>query len=212
MTRPRLLVLVAGTGTEVGKTWVAARLAGHLRAGGTAVAARKPAQSFEPRSGPTDADVLAAATGEEPTTVCPRHRWYEVAMAPFMAADVLGRPPLLLDHLVAELSWPGPVDVGLVEAAGGVRSPITSDGADTVDLAGRLRPDLVILVADAGLGTINAVRLSLAALAGCPVVVHLNRFAASDDLHRRNRGWLAANLDAPVVTGVSELGATILRR
>ncbi|MBV8560261.1 MAG: AAA family ATPase, partial [Acidimicrobiia bacterium] len=57
--RPERLVLVAGTGTEVGKTWVAARLAEALRARGTRVAARKPAQSFAPDEGPTDAEALA---------------------------------------------------------------------------------------------------------------------------------------------------------
>ncbi len=39
--RPDLLVAVAGTGTEVGKTWVACRLAAELRARGLAVAARE---------------------------------------------------------------------------------------------------------------------------------------------------------------------------
>ncbi len=46
-----------------------------------------------------------------------------------------------------------------------------------------------------GLGTINAVRLSLTALGGWaggrePVVV-LDRFDARHDLHRRNREWLS---------------------
>ena len=48
-----------------------------------------------------------------------------------------------------------------------------------------------MLVADAGLGTINSVRLSVGALAGPRgLVVFLNRFDAADDLHRRNRDWL----------------------
>jgi dethiobiotin synthetase len=191
---PDRLVVVTGTATEVGKTHVAARLIIALRAAGLTVAARKPAQSFEPDAGPTDAEVLGAASGETPGEVCPPHRSYEVAMAPPMAADVLGRPTVLLDDLIAELHWPDQVDVGLVEGVGGPRSPLAADG-DTVDLADRLRPDLVVLVADAALGTINAVRLSLAALAVHPVVVVLNRYDAADDLHRRNRAWLEAERD-----------------
>jgi dethiobiotin synthetase len=191
------LVLVAGTGTEVGKTWVGAQLLRALRDRGVAVAARKPAQSFAPGEGPTDAEVLAAATGEAPEAVCPPHRCYEVAMAPFMAADVLGRPPFTLADLAAETAWPDGVDVGLVEAAGGVRSPISSDGGDTAELAALLRPDTVVLVADAGLGTINAVRLCLDALPAS--VVFLNRYDPDDELHRRNAEWLAANVDVPVV-------------
>src|SRR5437764_4335932 len=163
--RPERLVFVTGTGTEVGKTWVAARLADALRARGRAVAARKPAQSFAPtEAGQTDAEVLAAASGEAPETVCPRHRWYEVAMAPPMAADALGRPPIEITELAAETVFPDGIDVGLVETAGGVRSPLAHDG-DTVDLIALLKPDAIVLVADAGLGTLNAVLLSYAALA-----------------------------------------------
>jgi dethiobiotin synthetase len=197
--RPAKLVVVAGTGTEVGKTFVASAIATAARARGLRVAARKPAQSFAPGSGPTDAEILAAATGEEPETVCPPHRWYPVPMAPFMAAEALERPPFTLDDLAGELGWPVGVDLGLVEPAGGVRSPITSDGADTVDLIGMLTPDHVVLVADAGLGTLNAVRLCLDALTGTSVTVVLNRFDAHDVLHRANRSWLEAHVDAAIV-------------
>ena len=198
--RPPHLVVVAGTGTEVGKTWVAAALARLLAPD---VAARKPAQSFD--APPSDADVLAAATGEDPDVVCLPHRSYPVAVAPFMAAARLDRPPFTLDDLLAELRWPVGVRVGIVEAAGGVRSPIASDGADTVALCDALRPDEVVLVADAGLGTLNAVRLCVDALAGHPVTVLLNRFDAGDPLHADNRAWLAGHLDAPVVTDVKDL-------
>lgn len=206
--RPERLVLIAGTGTEVGKTWVGARLAEALRAGGRSVAARKPAQSFGPGEGPTDAEVLAAATGEEPATVCPKHRWYEVAMAPPMAADALGRPRIEIADLATEIDFPAGVDVGLVETAGGVRSPIAHDG-DTVDLVALLKPDAVVLVADAGLGTINAVLLSFAALAPVPVHVILNRFDARDALHVANRTWLSERFGLHVVTDVADLATAI---
>lgn len=198
--RPRKVVAVVGTGTDIGKTWVAARLLTQLHAAGLQVAARKPAQSFDPDDHPAgrDAAVLGTATNERPEQVCPPHRWYETAMAPPMAAEVLGRPPFTIDDLMDELVWPpAAVDVGLVETAGGVRSPLAADG-DCLDYCAALDPDVVVLVADAGLGTINAVRLTLGALgslatqrslANSPVVV-LNRFDEHADLHRRNLEWL----------------------
>ena len=133
--------------------------------GGVAVAARKPAQSFDPddEAAATDAGVLAVATGEDPHAVCPDHRWYPVALAPPMAADALGRAPFTVADLMAELRWPAGAHVGLVEGAGGPRSPLAADG-DNVDLARALRPDSVVLVAGAGLGTLNATLLSAAAL------------------------------------------------
>lgn len=197
-------MLVAGTGTEVGKTWVAARLAEHAQRRGLTVSARKPVQSFDPDGGPTDAEVLAAATGEPPATVCPPHRSYAVAMAPFMAASALHRPPFTLVDLLAELSWPV-CDLGILEPAGGVRSPFTADGADTVDLADAVFPDRILLVADAGLGTLNAVRLCVDALGSHPLEVVLNRYDEGDRLHCANRKWLAAHISAPVHVDVSAL-------
>ena len=194
---------MAGTGTDVGKTWVSARLLTTLRAAGTTVAARKPAQSFDPADDPAgfDSAVLGGASGEASETVCHPGRWYEVAMAPPMAADALGRGRFTLVELARELTWPTPpVDVGLVETAGGVRSPQTHD-ADVVALTGLLAPDVLLLVADAGLGTLNSVRLSVDALFGsAPVVVVLNRYDQGDDLHVRNRRWLTEEDGLTVVT------------
>jgi dethiobiotin synthetase len=201
--RPQRLVLVVGTGTEVGKTWVSARLLTALRNTGVTVAARKPSQSFEPGTDPAEFDsaILGGASGEPSGRVCPPARCYPTAMAPPMAAEALGKPRFVLAELVEELAWPGtPVDLGLVETAGGVRSPQTHD-ADAVGMATALAPDLVLLVADAGLGTLNAVRLSLGALAGgAPVAVVLNRYDERDGLHVRNRGWLTERDGTPVIT------------
>jgi dethiobiotin synthetase len=182
------VVAVLGTGTDVGKTWVLARLVTELRRRGRDITVRKPAQSFAPADvGATDADVLADAAGCGPTDVCPAHRWYETPMAPPMAAEVLGRPGFSVADLAAEVVADGLV---LVEGAGGPRSPLARDG-DNVDLARALRAQLVVLVADAGLGAINAVRLCGDALSGFDLVVVLNRFDPVDDLHQRNRSWLA---------------------
>ncbi|MBV9950745.1 MAG: dethiobiotin synthase [Acidimicrobiia bacterium] len=212
MTRPQSLVVVLGTATEIGKTWVSAAVLGELRATGTTVAARKPAQSFEHADlGGTDAELLAAATGEDPHTVCPEHRWYETPMAPPMAADALGQAHIALADLIDELAWPDPAPaVGLVETAGGPCSPIAHDG-DGIDLVVRLAPDRVLVVADAGLGTISAIRQADIALeqrnAG-PPLVHLNRYDPGDDLHRRNRAWLEGD-GFELTTDIGELAARL---
>jgi dethiobiotin synthetase len=193
------IVYCVGTATDVGKTWMGAAVLAELRRRGRVVAACKPVQSYDPADeGPLDAEALAAATGQHPDEVCPPGRTYEVAMAPPMAAEVLGRACPALGELV-----PAPPADGLlwVEGVGGPRSPVAADG-DGVDLCAALAPDVVVLVADAGLGTINAVVLSiepLRALGHEPLVV-LNRYDAADDLHRRNLEWLVARLGLDVVT------------
>ena len=206
MSRPDRLVVVCGTGTDVGKTWVACHLLDELRQRGVAVAARKPAQSFADDGLATDAELLATASGQAPRDVCPAHRWYPVAMAPPMAAEALGREAFTSSDLAAETNWPIFADVGILETAGGVRSPLASDG-DTVTLCRLLAPDAVVLVADAGLGTINAVRLCAGALAdaSAPVVVYLNRCDAADELQRRNRDWLIRRDRLEVVTSIGLL-------
>jgi dethiobiotin synthetase len=209
-SRPDRLLVVTGTGTEIGKTWVGAHLLTELRAEGRTVAARKPVQSWAPGDGPTDADVLAAATGEAVAAVCPPHRSYSVPMAPPMAAVALDLPVPTIDDLVAETTWPDGIDIGLVETAGGVRSPLAADG-DTVTLAHRLEPDAVVLVADAGLGTINLVRLSRAALHAWPVVVALNRYDETEVLHRANRSWLRDTDDLTVCVSIAELASAVTR-
>ncbi len=195
-------VFVAGTGTDVGKTWVAVRLVAALRARGHTVSARKPAQSFDPvELGATDAEHLAAATDELPTAVCVEHRWYETPMAPPMAAAALGRPEFTVADLLGEIVIPK-AGITIVEGAGGPRSPLAADG-DNVDLARALHASLVVLVGDAGLGTINAVELSVAAFGGFETLVVLNRWTDSD-LHRRNLRWLR-EAGHRIVTSVEEL-------
>ena len=118
-------------------------------------------------------------------------------------------------------SWTGRrerVDVGVVETAGGVRSPQAEDG-DVCDLVAALAPDLVLLVADAGLGTINSIRLTMDALGGgpagtdgVPVVVVLNRFDGKHEIHRRNHEWLLDREGYRMVTlpgGESELAGLV---
>lgn len=202
--RPKQLIGVLGTQTEIGKTWAAAQLLSQARAKGLRVAARKPVQSFEPGQGPTDAEQLAAATGEQPDDVCPKHRNYPLALAPPMAADLLQRPRIALDELINEIHWPDDIDIGLVETVGGPRSPLSHD-ADSVDLIQRLRPDRVLLVADAGLGTLNAVRLSLASIEPLLATVLLNRFDTANELHRLNREWLTQRYRVQVATEIAEL-------
>jgi dethiobiotin synthetase len=71
----------------------------------------------------------------------------------------------------------------------------------------------VLLVADAGLGTINQIILSLEAInsgahVATPIVV-LNRFDPADDLHKRNRDWLIEHLEVDILSSVHAVLAKI---
>lgn len=189
--RPERLVFVTGTHTEVGKTWCAARLLRHWRSSGYSVEARKPVQSFDPTdTEPTDAEHLAAATGERVIDVCPAAGSLPVPLAPPMAAALLGRSPPTLIELTERCAWSTEAEIGLVEGVGAVRSPVAEDG-DNVDLIMALAPDVVILVADAELGAVGAVRSNIDSLGDrWKPIVFLNRYDRQKDLHRRNADWL----------------------
>jgi dethiobiotin synthetase len=206
--RPRRLVVVTGTGTAVGKTWWTAAVARALREHGIAVAVRKPVQSYAPTDAVAtlDASVLGGATGEPPEVVCPTHRWLAEPMAPPMAAARLGLPSFTVPDLVDELAWPPGTAVGLVEGAGGLRSPLADDG-DTLTLVRAVRPDEVVVVTDPALGVIHAVRLVVDALVPESVVVALNRFDPDDPQQSTSRDWLTERDGVTVVTDPEELAA-----
>ena len=76
-------------------------------------------------------------------------------------------------------------------------------------LVAALQPDLVVVVADAALGTINLIRLSVEALGCPPPIVYCNRYDGRNDLHRRNRQWLRANDGLEVVTAIDRLASRV---
>jgi dethiobiotin synthetase len=129
-----------------------------------------------------------------------------------MAADALDADPFTVAELAAEVTSNLPRDaIALVESVGGVRSPLAVDG-DTVTLVAELRPALVVLVADAELGTINVVRLSVDVLISHRVVVYLNRYDTANELHVRNHDWLATRMGLEVVAdpeALEEIVATL---
>ena len=220
-----------GTGTEIGKTWVAAGLVRVLRERGRIVRACKPVQSHDPADpAPTDAEALADATGQSPDAVCLPEYTYPVPLAPPMAARKLGRPCPSLDELARICrSAPAPVgveacvgdagagdaeesagsaDLCIVEGAGGLYSPLAADG-DNLDLIERLDPDRVVVVAPAGLGAIHDVVACAAPLADRGPVVFLNRFNSREEVHVLNLNWLTKVRGLMAVTSLENLAERV---
>ena len=96
---------ITGTGTDIGKTWLACALLRHWRAERRQVVAFKPVLSgFDPQhAGASDAGALLAALGREPSqaeldAIAP---WrFAAPLAPDMAAALEGRR-VDFDQLVA---------------------------------------------------------------------------------------------------------------
>jgi dethiobiotin synthetase len=157
---------VTGTDTGVGKTFVATGILAACRRRGLEVAALKPAESGCRRthSGdlePADGLALRAAAGLEavPIDVIVPNR-YELPVAPAVAARAEKRPFSLarVVESLAALRSRAP-RLLLVEGAGGLLVPY-DDHLLGADLAAQLALPLLI-VARAGLGTINHTLLTL---------------------------------------------------
>ncbi len=175
-------LFVTGTDTGVGKTEVAAALVEGWRARGLDVAGMKPAQSGVEDGLPTDADRLRAAGGNaDPVELaCPYS--LRAPLAPAVAARLEG-VTISLDHVLAcarELARRHAAVV--VEGAGGLLVPLT-ERETYADLARALGLP-VLVVARAGLGTVNHTALTVEALRsrGLAVLgVVLNRSAPVAD-------------------------------
>jgi dethiobiotin synthetase len=175
-------LLVTGTDTAVGKTEVACALLADARARGLDAVGMKPAQSGVVAGEPSDADRLRAACGEvEPlAAICPHS--FAAPLAPAVAARAEGRAISLPALVEAARALAARHAAILVEGAGGLLVPLT-DRETYADLAVALGLP-VLVVARAGLGTVNHTALTVEALRrrGLAVAgIVLNRTAPEDD-------------------------------
>lgn len=164
------VIVVTGTDTEVGKTFVTAGLARALVARGLTVVAIKPVESGVPAEdvSPTeDGAILAAATGQaEPTAALQRLR---TPVAPPVAADAEGVTLFPEAWRAAVARATAEADIVLVEGAGGLLSPLTWD-LTALGLARELGAAALVVGADK-LGTLNHTKLTLRTLESAGVEV-----------------------------------------
>ncbi|MGW8376867.1 dethiobiotin synthase [Streptomyces sp. ODS28] len=160
--RPGVLV-VTGTGTEVGKTVATAALAAAALRGGRSVAVLKPAQTGVAEGEPGDVAEVRRLAGEE-VTGAELARFPE-PLAPATAARRAGMEPVRPAEVAeAAEKLAASHDLVLVEGAGGLLVRYDAEGGTLADAA-RLLAAPVLTVAAAGLGTLNSTALTAEALA-----------------------------------------------
>lgn len=203
-TRAPQIVVVTGTGTDVGKTVATAALAAAY-AGRARVGICKPVQTGLAPGEPGDADAAAALSGA--AAACELYRYPE-PLAPETAAARAGMaPPQLGEMTTRVLDFAAGNELTLVEGAGGVLVRLGPD-LTVLDLAGELlrRGALVqaVVVTRSGLGTLSDTELVVDRIraAGIPVAgLVLGAHPAAPDLATR------CNLaDLPRLTGAAVIG------
>ena len=170
MADPRSLtsvVLVTGTGTEIGKTVVTAALAAIVRERGSSVAVVKPGQTGLAPGEPGDVDEVRRLAGDEVAT----HELVRLRdpLSPEAAARhaAVAIPPVAAHaKRVGEIAAES--EVVFVEGSGGLLVRLDQRGGTLADLGAGLRYKGigcgVVLVAGAGLGTLNIAALTAEAL------------------------------------------------
>ena len=154
-------VFVTGTGTDVGKTVVAAVIARAHAAAGERVAVFKPAVSGLAEGGEPDHALLrrAAGSGQSDDEIAPYR--YEPPVSPHLGAELAGEriEPRRLVEAAQAAAERGDFLVG--EGVGGLLVPLTL-GYLVRDLARELALPLMIAGAP-GLGTINHTLMTIEA-------------------------------------------------
>jgi dethiobiotin synthetase len=196
------VLVITGTGTEVGKTIATAAVAAAAVAAGRSVAVLKAAQTGVRPDEPGDAQEVARLAG--PVTVAEVARYPE-PLAPATAARRAGRPPVRpRDVAEAAAKLATEHDLVLVEGAGGLLVRFDDAGGTLADAAELLGAP-VLVVASAGLGTLNTTELTARELRfrGPDLLgVVIGSWPDSPDLASR------CNLaDLPEVAGAPLLGA-----
>jgi dethiobiotin synthetase len=205
--------VLTGTGTGVGKTVVTAAVAALALEQRRSVAVLKPVQTGVGPDEPGDVTEVGRLAGEDVTT------WelgrFPDPLAPGTAARRAGLPPVTPSQAAAaavELSRGH--DQVLIEGAGGLLVRFDDNGGTLADVAWSIGAP-VLIVADAGLGTLNATALTADALRRrgirCAGIV-VGSWPAEPDLAARcNLDDLPLVADAPLVGAMPEHAAALAR-
>lgn len=213
-------LFITGTGTGVGKTYVAALIARSLVAAGKKVGVYKPvASGCELRDGKlvsADAAALWEAAGRPGTIeqVCPQ--LFAAPLAPHLAARAEGKHVDVKLMLSGIGYWHRNFEIVVVEGAGGLMSPM-GDAEYSADFANAFQYPLVIVSVNA-LGTINATLQTLIAartyapfgetfpLKVAGLVLNSPQLLSNDPSTISNADELVDRCDAPLLANITHGG------
>ncbi|CAM5725417.1 ATP-dependent dethiobiotin synthetase BioD OS=Streptomyces alboniger OX=132473 GN=bioD PE=3 SV=1 [Streptomyces alboniger] len=151
------VLVITGTGTEIGKTVTTAAVAAAGLAAGRSVAVLKAAQTGVRPDEPGDAEEVTRLAGAVTAAELAR---YPDPLAPATAARRAGRAPVRPQDIAeAAAKLATEHDLVLVEGAGGLLVRFDAAGGTLADAAELLAAPVLVVVS-AGLGTLNTTELT----------------------------------------------------
>ena len=201
-------IFITATGTDIGKTYVSVLIAKHMKDKGLNIGYYKAALSGSLDITDSDAwyvkqqaDLLDSYDEMVSYT-------YKHAYSPHLAAQIEGNPPDIKVIKNAYENINKKHDYMIVEGSGGIICPIRYDNNQKIFLEDIIKelniPSLII--ADAGLGTINSTVLTIEYMRSKNLKVNgviLNRFEMANEMHDDNRKMIEE------MTGVKIIGIVI---
>ena len=206
-------IFVTGTGTDIGKTFVTALLVRKLHNAGCATAYFKAAVSGNERDEngrliPGDAAYVKKISGiSQPLdTMCPYI--YETAVSPHLASRIEGDPVEISTVKEQFQKICDEYEYVICEGSGGIVCPIRYDDKKIMleDIIKALGLPTII-VADAGLGTINSVVLTCEYMKAHGLEIRgliLNNFHKGDVMEEDNKLMCEKLTGLPVIACVGE--------
>lgn len=201
-------VFVTATGTDVGKTYITALLVKKMRESGYNTGYYKAALSGAESVSDSDAGYVnrIAGIGQNEDTLV--SYIYKTAVSPHLAARLEGNPPDL-DRIAADYAEVSRnYDYIAAEGSGGIVCPVRWDDSAHILLEDVIRKLGLgaVIVADAGLGTINSAVLTAEYMKNRDIEVRgiiLNRFNGSI-MHCDNAAMIEELAGVPIIAKVGE--------
>lgn len=206
-------LFVTGTGTDVGKTYVTGLVVKKLREGGRSVAYYKAAMSGNdrrPDGSLIPGDALQVKTmsgiGQPLEEMCPYI--YETAVSPHLAAKFEGNPVQMNRVLKNFDQVCDRYEYVTAEGSGGILCPLRFD-EQKIQLEDfiKARSLACLMIADAGLGTINAVVLTAEYMNTHKIPVKgiiFNHYEPGNPLHEDNKRMCETMTGLKVVACVKD--------
>lgn len=201
-------IFITATGTDIGKTYVSGLIAKHMKDKGLNIGYYKAALSGSNDIKDSDAwyvkqqaDLLDSYDEMVSYT-------YKHAYSPHLAAQIEGNPPdiKIIKNAYKDISKKH--DYMIVEGSGGIICPIRYDNNQKIFLEDIIKELNIpsIIIADAGLGTINSTVLTIEYMRSKNLKINgviLNRFEMANKMHEDNQKMVEE------MTGIKIIGVVI---
>ena len=201
-------LFITATGTDIGKTYVSGLIAEYMKNKGLDIGYYKAALSGSNDITDSDAWYVKEKANLSDSYNEMVSYTYKHAYSPHLAAQIEGNPPNIEIIKKAYRNISEKHDYIIVEGSGGIICPIRYDDNKKIFLEDIIKQLNIpsIIIADAGLGTINSTVLTIEYMRNKNLKINgviLNRFEITNEMHDDNKKMIEE------MTGIKIIGVVM---